>query len=165
MPSMSRLLTTRLSNMRVPSIVCAVFVIIAAPFVMAAEIAPDQVEVNGLSIDKPLTDMAGSAEEGRKVFVNRKQGNCLACHANSDLSDQLFHGEVGPALDGVGSRWQEAQLRTILVNAKLVFTKDTVMPGFYSLDVGANVREDLIGKTILSAQQIEDLVAYLTTLK
>jgi len=89
----------------------------------------------------------------------------LACHANSDLNDQLFHGEIGPVLDGVASRWSEGQLRTILVNAKAVFTKDTVMPGFYSLDVGEDVREDLIGKTILTAQQVEDLVAYLSTLK
>jgi len=118
-----------------------------------------------LAVDKPLTDEAGSAESGRKIFANRKQGNCLACHANSDMQDQLFHGEVGPKLDGVAGRWSEAQLRTILVNAKAVFTEQTVMPGFYSLDVGEDVREDLIGKTILTAQQIEDLVAYLATLK
>ena len=116
-------------------------------------------------IEKPLTDTPGDAASGKKIFANRKQGNCLACHANSDMADQLFHGEVGPSLDGVASRWKEGHLRTILVNAKAVFSKETVMPGFYSLEVGENVRKDLIGKTILEAQQIEDLVAYLQQLK
>jgi len=124
----------------------------------AATTAPGDVVIENLSIDKALTDVAGDPAKG-------KQGNCLACHANSDMKEQLFHGGVGPALDGVGARWSEGQLRTILVNAKAVFTEQTVMPGFYSLDVGANVRKDLIGKTILEAQQIEDLVAYLSQLK
>jgi len=153
--------------MRLPLLSCAVVISAAAFFTIAqAETtAPGDVVINGLSIDKPLTDVAGDAANGRKIFVNRKLGNCLACHANSDLKDQLFHGEVGPNLDGAGARWQEAQLRTIIVNAKAVFSERTVMPGFYSLDVGKDVRKDLIGKTILQAQDIEDLVAYLTTLK
>jgi sulfur-oxidizing protein SoxX len=127
--------------------------------------APNDVVIENLSISKSLTGVPGDAAKGREIFLNRKQGNCLACHANSDMNDQLFHGEVGPSLDGAGARWQEGMLRTILVNAKAVFTEQTVMPGFYTLDVGANVRKDLIGKTILEAQQIEDLVAYLMTLK
>lgn len=127
--------------------------------------APNDVVIENLSISKSLTGVPGDAAKGREIFLNRKQGNCLACHANSDMKDQLFHGEVGPSLDGAGARWQEGMLRTILVNAKAVFTEQTVMPGFYSLDVGVDVRKDLIGKTILEAQQIEDLVAYLMTLK
>ncbi len=128
-------------------------------------VAPGDVEVVNLAVEKSLTGAAGDAAEGRKIFANRKQGNCLACHVNSDLKDQLFHGEVGPSLDGAGGRWSEAQLRSIVVDAKTLFSKETVMPGFYSLDVGADVRKDLIGKTILTAQQVEDVVAYLTTLK
>lgn len=127
--------------------------------------APGDVVIENLSIEKPLTAVAGDPASGAKIFSNRKLGNCLACHANSDMSDQLFHGQVGPGLDGVGARWSEGQLRTILVNAKAVFTDQTVMPGFYSLEVGADVRKDLVGKTILEAQQIEDLVAYLSQLK
>lgn len=133
--------------------------------VAAQDVAPDAVKIENLAIATPLTATPGNAEEGRKIFANRKLGNCLACHANSDLKDQLFHGEVGPSLDGAGTRWKPEILRTIVVNAKAVFTDETVMPGFYSLDVGENVREDLIGKTILSAQQVEDIVAYLETLK
>lgn len=128
-------------------------------------VAPNDVVIENLEISKPLTATAGDPAEGKNVFSNRKLGNCLACHANSDMADQLFHGEVGPSLDGAGTRWKPEQLRTIVVNAKAVFSDATVMPGFYSLDVGENVRKDLIGKTILSAQQVEDLVAYLETLK
>ncbi len=127
--------------------------------------APQDVKIENLAISAPLTGTPGNAEEGKNVFANRKLGNCLACHANSDMSDQLFHGEVGPSLDGAGTRWQPEVLRTIVVNAKAVFSDETVMPGFYSLDVGEDVRKDLIGKTILTAQQVEDLVAYLSTLK
>ncbi len=132
--------------------------------VVADGVAPDAVEIENLAIATPLTSTVGNAEEGKKIFANRKLGNCLACHANSDMADQLFHGEVGPSLDGAGTRWQPEILRTIVVNAKAIFP-ETVMPGFYSLDVGADVRKDLIGKTILSAQQVEDVVAYLETLK
>lgn len=148
------------------SALCGVAAIIAIPVATAADVvAPGDVVIANLSVDKPLTNVPGDAASGKKIFANKKLGNCLACHANSDMADQQFHGEIGPSLDGAGTRWKEGQLRTLMVNAKAIFTEQTVMPGFYSLDVGADVRKDLIGKTILEAQQIEDLVAYLRTLK
>ena len=128
-------------------------------------VGPDDVKVEANLETASLTGKPGDAVAGAKVFASRKLGNCLACHVNSDLKDHLFHGEVGPSLDGVAGRWTPVQLRTIVVNAKNVFTENTVMPGFYSLDVGENVRESLIGKTILTAEQVEDVVAYLATLK
>ena len=128
-------------------------------------VAPGDVAIENLRISSSLSGEAGDPVEGRKVFADRKLGNCLACHVNSDIPEQLFHGEVGPALDAVATRWEPEQLRTIVVNSKAVFTDASVMPGFYSLDVGENVREDLVGVTILSAQQVEDVVAYLSTLK
>ncbi len=131
----------------------------------AAEVAPKDVNIVDGELGASLTGVAGDAAAGRKAFANRKLGNCLACHANEEMSEQLFHGEVGPPLDGVAERWEPAQLRAIIVNSKAVFGPETVMPGFYSLEVGKHVRKDLIGKTILSAQQVEDIVAYLTTLK
>lgn len=141
-------------------------VILCAVTVANADVtAPGDVKVENLAISDSLTGQPGDPAEGRKVFANKSLGNCLACHKNSDMSDQLFHGEVGPSLDGVASRWKPEQLRTIVVNAKNVFTQNSVMPGFYSLDVGLNVRKDLVGKTILTAQQVEDVVAYLSTLK
>jgi sulfur-oxidizing protein SoxX len=96
--------------------------------------------------------------------MNRKQGNCLACHVNSEMSEQTFHGAVGPVLDGVADRWTAAELRGMLVNSKKVF-EGTIMPAFYK-DSGYNrTLKKFVGKTILKAQQVEDVLAYLQTLK
>lgn len=138
---------------------------ISAATASAVDVAPADVKIVDGQVAASLTGMAGKVADGRKFFANKKLGNCLACHANKEMSEQLFHGEVGPSLDGVASRWSPAQLRAIVVNSKAVFGPETVMPGFYSLDVGKHVRKDLIGKTILTAEQVESIVAYLTTLK
>lgn len=131
----------------------------------AADVAPSAVEFKDGVIAEPLTAQPGDPARGREVFMGRKLGNCLACHANSDMADQPFHGEVGPPLDGVGDRWSEAELRAILVDAKKIFTNATIMPAFYR-DAGFNrPLEDFEGKTILTAQQVEDVIAYLKTLK
>ena len=133
--------------------------------VAAAEIAPAEVSfADGLVADS-LTDKPGDPAEGRDVFMDRGLGNCLACHANADLDDPLFHGNGGPEMNGVADRWDPGQLRAIVVDAKQVFGEQTVMPGFYTLDVGVNVAEKYQGKPILTAQQVEDVVAYLETLK
>ncbi|TCD11954.1 sulfur oxidation c-type cytochrome SoxX [Oricola cellulosilytica] len=140
-------------------------VLLASTAFAASVVAPGDVAIEDGAVSKSLTGAPGDAAEGRKTFADRKLGNCLACHAVTDQSEQLFHGEVGPPLDGVGDRWSEAELRAILVNSKAIFSEDTIMPGFYTLDVGVDVREDLVGKTILTAEQVEDVVAYLITLK
>ena len=144
---------------------------VAAAFVLQAgiafsgEVAPADVTFEDFAVPVSLTGVPGNAEEGAKVFKDRGLGNCLACHANQAMEKELFHGTVGPAVDGAGSRWEPEQLRAIVTDSKKVFGDETVMPGFYSLDVGEKVREDLVGKTILTAQQVEDVVAYLSTLK
>ena len=137
----------------------------AALTATAGDVPADTVKFQDGEVQQSLSGAPGAAAEGRKYFADRSLGNCLACHANSEMSEQLFHGEVGPTLDGVAERWTPAQLRAIIANSKAVFGPETVMPGFYTLEVGANVRKDLVGKTILTAQQVEDIVAYLTTLK
>ena len=88
----------------------------------------------------------------------------MACHSNSDMPELSFHGEVAPLLDGVAGRWSEAELRGIVANAKMTF-EDTMMPAFY-IDSGyVRPLDDFAGKSILTAQQVEDVVAYLMTLK
>lgn len=136
-----------------------------AGLVSAETISPDAVSFTDDTIPQSLTGNPGDAANGRKVFADRKLGNCLACHANSDQSEQLFHGEVGPPLDGVADRWSEAELRAILVNSKVPFGDGTIMPSFYRSNNGARTMEKFQGKTILSAEQVEDVVAYLLTLK
>jgi len=132
---------------------------------LAAEVSPTDVMFDEYgAVAEPLTGVAGDPANGAKVFANRKQGNCLACHENSDMSDALFHGEVGPSLDGAGSRWETADLRGILTNAKKTFD-GTIMPAFYVSTGYERPLEKFAGKSILSAQQVEDVIAYLQTLK
>lgn len=131
---------------------------------LSGEVSPSDVEFSDGVVTLSLTGNPGDAVSGRSVFANRKQGNCLACHANSDLSEESFHGEVAPLLDGVADRWSEAELRGIVANAKMTF-EDTMMPAFY-IDSGyERPLEAFAGKPILTAQQVEDVVAYLMTLK
>lgn len=130
-----------------------------------AETAPNDVTFTDGAVAESLTGQAGDAAKGREWFAGRKLGNCLACHQNSDLKEEQFHGEVGPVLDGVGSRWTEAELRGIVINAKMAFGDQTMMPAFYRTDGYFRLHEKFEGKPILSAQQVEDVIAYLMTLK
>lgn len=135
-----------------------------AAMATAETTAPDNVAFDDYgSVEASLTGVAGDAANGRKVFANRKLGNCLACHANTELSEQAFHGEVGPSLDGVADRWSEAELRGIISNAKMTF-EGTIMPGFYKVSGFYRNMEKFDGKSVLTAQEVEDVLAYLQTL-
>lgn len=131
--------------------------------VLAETLAPMQVAYVDGAVEQSLTGVPGDAAAGRDVFANRKLGNCLACHMNEDWSEQSFHGEVGPPLDGVGERWSVAELRGIVSNSKMMFP-DSIMPAFYVDDGFVRPLESFAGKSILTAQQVEDVVAYLQTL-
>ena len=150
--------------MRVLTIIMAATVAFSG-VLYAETISPGNIKFgeNG-EVELALTGVAGDAASGRKLFMNRKKGNCLACHVNSEMAEQTFHGEVGPELDGVANRWGAAELRGILVNSKNMF-EGTIMPAFYK-DSGYNrILKKFDGKTILSAQEVEDLLAYVMTLR
>lgn len=115
------------------------------------------------AIAKSLTGKPGNAANGRKLAINRKQGNCLACH-KLPIPEQPFHGEVGPDLNGVAGRLSEGQVRARIVNPKMD-NPDTIMPAFYRNDGFTRVLKKFKGKSMLSASQVEDLVAYAMTLK
>ena len=126
---------------------------------------PDVVIAKGVAtIPTPLTVTPGDAREGARVIADRRLGNCLACHAVGALRAEEFHGDLGPALDGVAARWDTATLRMIVVNARTVFGDATVMPAFYRVDGLNRVRPEFAGRPILTARQVEDVVAYLATL-
>lgn len=117
-----------------------------------------------------LTGAPGDPATGR-VIMNKGAGNCIACHSVSDLKDLPFHGEVGPLLDGVADRWTEAELRGIVSDAKNMFP-ESVMPSFYRTTGFIRPGDAYTGKAaqgelepLLTAQQVEDVVAYLLTLK
>ena len=115
------------------------------------------------TIPQSLTGKAGDPVNGKKVVINRKKGNCLACHV-MPIPEQQFHGKTGPSLFGVGERMDAASLRMRVVDPKVV-NPDTMMPSFYRKDGFHRVMKKFQGKTILSAQEVEDVVAYLQTLK
>ncbi len=120
-------------------------------------------EVEDFQVKEPLCGLKGDAERGRKVVINRKKGNCLACHV-MPIPEQDFHGEIGPSLVGVGSRYPVGMLRLRVIDEKKV-NPMTVMPGFYfDPDALHKVPKKYKGKTVLSAQEVEDVVAYLSTL-
>lgn len=140
----------------------------AAGAVAADVVAPaDVVFVDG-AVEQSLTGVAGNPEEGAKVFSSRSMGNCVACHEIT-TNDAAFPGNVGPMLDGVGERWNEAELRGIVADAKKMY-EGSVMPSFYKVDGFIRPGDGYTGKAatdiqpVLSAQQIEDVVAFLATL-
>ena len=142
----------------------AVAALLGATPALAGEVKPADVAFEEGAVAASLTGVAGDAASGRKVFANRKQGNCLACHSNADLAEESFHGEVGPPMDGVADRWSVAELRGIVANSKQMF-EGTIMPAFYVDDGYTRPLDDFAGKSILTAQQVEDVIAYLGTLK
>ncbi len=120
--------------------------------------------VDGVSIPKPLTDKSGDPKRGAKLMVARKKGNCLACHKVVQLNDYPFHGNVGPELSDVASNMQEGEMRLRLVNPK-VLNPDTIMPAFYHTEGLHRVKKKFKGKPVLTEQEIEDIIAFLKTLK
>jgi sulfur-oxidizing protein SoxX len=117
--------------------------------------------VNG-TIPQPLTAQPGEPERGRRVVLDRDGGDCLVCHA-MPLPQRQFHGTVGPPLDGIGSRASAGVLRLRLVDPK-AFNPATIMPAYYKVEGLHRVLERYRNRSILTAQQIEDVVAYLLTL-
>lgn len=119
--------------------------------------------VGGNSIPKSLTGKPGDAKKGRATAINRKKGNCLGCH-KMPIPEQQFHGLVGPNLAGIAGRMSEGEIRARIVNPKLA-NPDTIMPAFYKSKGFTRVLKKFEGKTVISAQDVEDIVAYLKTLK
>ncbi|MGB5868859.1 MAG: sulfur oxidation c-type cytochrome SoxX [Albidovulum sp.] len=153
------------------SVLTATMVALISTGVQADEVLPTAVVFTDGAVAQSLSGVSGDPVNGRAIVGDKKQGNCVACHQVTDLLDVPFHGEIGPMLDGAGDRWTEAELRGIVSNAKIMF-EDSMMPSFYKTEgfirpgnaYTGEAADDTFGP-ILSAQQIEDVVAYLSTLK
>ncbi len=137
---------------------------------MDGSVAPKDVIFADGAIDASLSGTPGDPARGIEI-MNKGAGNCIACHQVSALADLPFHGEIGPSLDGVSERWSEAELRGIVANAKIMFP-DSRMPSFYKTDGFVRLGNAYTGKAhegdvkpLLAAQEIEDVVAFLMTLK
>ena len=129
---------------------------------MAQDLVKYEVK-DGESIVKSLTGKKGDAKKGRETAINRKRGNCLACHV-MPIPEQPFHGKLGPDLNGVASRYTAGEIRLRIVNPK-VLNEGTIMPAYYKNDGFHRVLKKFVGKSIVSGQDVEDMVAYLMTLK
>jgi sulfur-oxidizing protein SoxX len=145
--------------------------VLAASAVAAEGISPQDVKYEDGAISVSLTGVAGDPASGAEI-MNKGAGNCIACHSVTDLSHLAFQGEIGPSLDGVADRWSEAELRGIVADAKQMFY-GTMMPSFYKVSGFERLGDAYTGKAypegevapLLTGQEIEDVVAYLMTLK
>ncbi|TAJ86029.1 sulfur oxidation c-type cytochrome SoxX [Reyranella sp.] len=129
---------------------------LAAPAALAQEIVGD-------AIPKSLTGQPGDAARGRAIVANRSVGLCLLCHSGP-IAEERFQGDLAPSLAGAGTRWSAGQLRLRIVDGSRL-NADTIMPPYYRTTGLQRVARNFEGKTILTAAQVEDVVAYLVTLK
>ena len=117
----------------------------------------------GDEIPASLTGAKGDPARGRAIVANRQVGLCLLCHSGP-FPEERFQGDLAPDLKGVGARLSEGEIRPRIVDPGAV-NPDTIMPAYYRTDGLTRVAPAYRGKTILTAEQIEDVVAYLSTLK
>ena len=115
------------------------------------------------AIPQSLTGAPGDPARGRAIVASRQVGLCLLCHSGP-FPEERFQGDLAPSLAGAGSRSTEGQLRLRIVDASRL-NSATIMPLYYRTDGLARVAANFRGKPVLTAEQIEDVVAYLTTLR
>ena len=120
-------------------------------------------DIVGDAIQAPLGGLGGDGSRGLAIIRDRAVGNCLICHA-MPLPDEMFQGEIGPSLAGIGSRLSPGQIRLRLVDPSRI-NPDTLMPSYYRVEGLTNVAREYLGRPALDAQQIEDVVVYLAGLK
>lgn len=137
---------------------------------MAETVAPSDVAFVEGAVSASLTGIPGDPVVGAQI-MDKGAGNCIACHLVTALNHLPFQGEIGPPLDGVANRWTEADLRGIVSDAKVMFD-GTMMPSFYRTEGFVRLGDEYTGEAhvgevdpLLTAQQVEDVVAYLMTLR
>ncbi|MFO1398942.1 MAG: sulfur oxidation c-type cytochrome SoxX [Burkholderiales bacterium] len=136
--------------------------IAVAAGLLAGVFQAQALEVDGDGVREPLAP-GGDAARGRALIVARESANCVLCHAVPDAAVR-FAGNVGPSLAGVGSRLTAAQLRLRIADSTRL-DPDSVMPSYFRTEGLVRVASAYEGKPVLSAREVEDLVAYLVTLR
>jgi L-cysteine S-thiosulfotransferase len=144
-------------------VACATIVVAALADPAGAEGALPPYTVVGDTITAPLTGAKGDPERGRAIVVNRQVGLCLLCHSGP-FPEERFQGTLAPDLKGTGGRWSDSQLRLRIVDSSRL-NPSTIMPSYYRIDGLTRVAPSFRDKPILSAEQIEDVVAYLATMR
>ena len=132
-------------------------------FAAGAAFAQTELKVVGDAIPEPLTATPGDPARGREIVASRQTGLCLLCHTGPFPEDR-FQGNLAPDLAGAGSRWSAGQLRLRIADARQL-NPQTIMPAYHRISGLQRVGPAWRGKNLLTAQQVEDVVAYLETLK
>lgn len=137
----------------------------AAPLMLFAQSPSDAPRyiVVGDGIPAMLSTAPGDAARGRSIVTNRQSGLCLLCHTGP-FPEEPFQGTLAPSLAGAGARWTEGQLRLRLVDSRRL-NPDSIMPAYFRSDHHARVGQVWRGQPVLNAQQIEDVIALLRTLR
>lgn len=121
-------------------------------------------QANGYAINEPLGGLTGDPVAGKKLALERKKGNCIACHM-LPVPEAEFPGNLGPPLVGIASRLAEGEIRLRVVDIKQLIP-NSIMPGYYrNPEYLTNVKKKYRDKTVLSAQEVENIMAWLLTLK
>jgi len=115
------------------------------------------------AIPESLTGAKGDPARGRTIVTNRQVGLCLLCHSGP-FPEERFQGNLAPDLKGAGSRWSKGQLRLRIVDSSRI-NPATIMPSYHRTEGLQRVAPAYRGKPVLSAEQIEDVVAFLMTLR
>jgi sulfur-oxidizing protein SoxX len=134
--------------------------------ISAAETGPGNLakfRVVADGIPEAIGGIAGDAERGRTLILGRESANCVLCHALPEPGVR-FSGDLGPPLGGVARTFSVAQLRLRVVDSTRV-NPTTIMPSYYRIEGLDRVAGAYRDKPILAAEQVEDIVAYLATLK
>jgi sulfur-oxidizing protein SoxX len=132
----------------------------AAP---GSAIEPVASEVIGDAIPRSLTGTPGDAARGREIALSRERGNCAICHV-IPAPDAVTHGDAGPSLAAVADRLSEGQIRLRLVDGRRL-NPTSLMPSYHRVEGLKRVAAAYAGKPVLTAQEIEDVVAFLMTLR
>ena len=120
------------------------------------------IDFEKLTAKKNNFDFIGNKEEGKKLFISRKV-NCLSCHV-APIASEMFQGNFGPVLEKIGSRYSKDELRLRIINPKVI-NPDTIMPAYFIKIKYSRTPKKYFNKTIISAQEVENLVEYLYSLK
>ena len=141
----------------------ALLLVLLLDLLAGAANAAERFEVVGDALPHALTAMPGDAGRGRAIVGDRQVGLCLMCHAGP-FPEDLFQGTLAPDLTGAGARWTEGQLRLRIVDSRRL-NPDTIMPSYFRVAEGPRIGKAFRGRPVLDAQQVEDVVAFLVTLR
>ena len=135
--------------------------LLAWPLAASSQVVP--YEVRGDAIETPLAAEPGDPAQGRAIVADRRVGLCLLCHSGP-FPEEAFQGNLAPSLAGAGARWSTGQLRLRIVDARQL-NPASLMPPYHRVARQQQVGRAWEGRPVLTAQQVEHVVAFLATLK